>query len=48
MHTNKTLRKLTDRGVMAWRDRSFVLMDRDALCEIAKYDYAEKQPRPFI
>ena len=48
VHTNKTLRKLTDRGVMAWRDRSFVLMDRDALCEIAKYDYAEKQPRPFI
>ncbi len=48
VHTNKTLRKLTDRGVMTWRDRSFVLTDRDALCEIAKYDYAEKQPRPFI
>ena len=48
VHTNKTLRKLMEMGVMAWRDRSFVVLDRDALCEIAKYDYAEKKPRPFI
>ena len=48
VHTNKTLRKLTDRGVMAWRDRSFVLLDREALCEIAKYDYTIMKPRPFI
>lgn len=48
VHTNKTLRKLTDRGVMAWRDRSFVLLDRDALCEIAKYDYRVMKPRPFL
>ena len=48
VHTNKTLRKLTDRGVVAWRARTFVLLDRDALCEIAKYDYAAMKPRPFI
>ncbi len=48
VHTNKTLRKLTDRGVMAWRDRSFVLLDREALCEIAKYDYQTMKPRPFL
>ena len=48
VHTNKTLRKLVERGVVTWRDRSFSLLDRDALCEIAKYDYAEKRPRPFI
>ncbi len=48
VHTNKTLRKLAARGAMAWRDRTFVMMDRNALCEIAKYDYTVLKPRPFI
>jgi len=48
VHTNKTLRKLTDRGVIEWRDRTCQLLDREALCEIAKYDIEVMKPRPFL
>jgi len=48
VHTNKTLRKLMDRGVITWWDRSFLILDREGLCEIAKYEPAVMKPRPFV
>jgi CRP-like cAMP-binding protein len=48
VHTNKTLRKLTTQGLIAWRERSFVLLDRQGMEALAKYDYVEKATRPFI
>ena len=33
---------------MRWKDRTFQLVDRDALMGIAHYDLAHKRPRPFI
>lgn len=48
VHTNKTLRKLTDRGLIGWRDQHFTIPDRDALVSLAKYEYRQTAPRPFI
>jgi len=48
VHTNKTLRKLTERNTIAWHDRSFRLVDREALESIAKYEATSDEPRPFI
>ena len=48
VHTNKTLRKLTDRKLIKWQDRAFTIIDRDGLSELAKYEGTKYAPRPFI
>ena len=48
VHTNKTLRKLTDRNLIEWRERAFRLVDRDTLSELGKYERTENTSRPFI
>jgi len=48
VHTNKTLRKLTDRGLIGWKNQRFVMHDRDELTALAKYEYSRNTPRPFI
>lgn len=48
VHTNKTLRKLTAARVIRWKDRTFELLDRDALTRLAVYEVIDKHPRPFI
>src|SRR5262249_54873443 len=48
VHTNKTLRRLTATKMIRWKDKTFELLDRDKLAEIAIYEFADKKPRPFI
>ncbi len=48
VHTNKTLRKLSDRKLIVWRDRAFTISDREGLIDLAKFEPIEKTPRPFI
>jgi CRP-like cAMP-binding protein len=48
VHTNKTLRKLTDQNLIRWKDSVFEIGDRDALATLANYEYPSRSPRPFI
>jgi CRP-like cAMP-binding protein len=48
VHTNKTLRKLADRKLIAWRDRSCVVLDAAALRGIADWQPEQDIKRPFI
>ena len=48
VHTNKTLKRLAASKTMRWKDRTFEILDRDALAGIAGYDLADKRPRPFV
>lgn len=48
VHTNKTLRKLYDRGVISWRSRTLVVLDEHELARIARYESIGTQLRPLI
>jgi CRP-like cAMP-binding protein len=48
VHTNKTLRKLADRGVIRWLERGCDVLDEEALCQIAGWQPAVLRQRPFI
>jgi CRP-like cAMP-binding protein len=48
VHTNKTLRKLAERGFIRWRDRVCEVLDADALKELAGWHGAPDGKRPLI
>jgi CRP/FNR family transcriptional regulator, anaerobic regulatory protein len=48
VHTNKTLRRLAASKAMRWKNRTFEILDRDALTALAGYQMSDRQPRPFI
>lgn len=48
VHTNKTLRKLADRKLIKWLDRSCEVLDVDGLMELADWDGLREQRRPLI
>lgn len=48
VHTNKTLKKLADRGAIVWRDRSCDVLDEEALKAISGWYGEEEKSRPFI
>jgi len=48
VHANNTLRRLTSQKLVHWKQRVFRLLDPDRLAEIAGYDFADQQPRPFL
>jgi len=48
VHTNKTLRKLADRSLIRWLDRSCEVLDVDGLMEVAGWDEPELRRRPLI
>lgn len=48
VHTNKTLRKLADRKLIRWLDRSCEVLDVDGLMELADWDGLREQRRPLI
>lgn len=48
VHTNKTLRKLADRGVIRWLERGCEVLDTDGLCQIADWEPDHIRNRPFI
>jgi CRP-like cAMP-binding protein len=48
VHTNKTLRKLADRGLIRWLDRSCEVLDIDGLMQAARWDGPIETKRPLI
>ena len=48
VHLSRTLRKLRDDKLMAWREDSMTILDRAALERIAAYERVEGQTRPLI
>jgi len=48
VHTNKTLRKLAERKMIAWRDRGCAVLDVDGLADVAGWDAELPSLRPFI
>ena len=48
VHTNKTVRKLHDRGVIVWRDRVLTVKNEQGLAAIANYEADKSPPRPII
>ena len=48
VHTNKTLRKLSDAGVVRWLDRGSEVLERGKLFDIAGWQPSVEGMRPFI
>lgn len=48
VHTNKTLRKLMERGLILWRDRGCEVIDPVGLQQLAGWTPGEPRLRPFI
>ena len=48
VHTNKTLQRLMASKAARWKNRTFEVLDREALTAIAGYQMNDRQPRPFI
>lgn len=48
VHTNKTLRKLVERGLVRWLDRGCEVIDREGLYNLAGWRPPAESARPFI
>jgi CRP/FNR family transcriptional regulator, anaerobic regulatory protein len=48
VHTNKTLRRLTDRGYLSWQKGMIRFLKPEALAEIAELEEGPARGRPFI
>ena len=48
VHTNKTLRKLADRSLIRWLDRSCEVLDIEGLMDVAGWDGPHERRRPLI
>jgi len=48
VHTNKTLARLRDRGVVSWTRNRFRIHDEERLAALAEWEPAEERPRPFL
>jgi CRP-like cAMP-binding protein len=48
VHTNKTLRRLTERGLIRWRDRGCEVVDFDGLCDVADWEGLGEDRRPLV
>lgn len=48
VHTNKTLRKLSERGLINWLDRGCEVLDSGALADVAGWEVPDPERRPFL
>jgi len=48
VHTNKTLKRLGEKGLIHWLDRGCRVLNVDGLMEVAKWDPPETKARPFL
>jgi CRP-like cAMP-binding protein len=48
VHTNKTLRRLAERGLIRWLDRACEVLDVEGLMKVAEWDGPPERQRPFI
>jgi CRP-like cAMP-binding protein len=48
VHTNRTLRRLSQRQLIQWRDGGCVVVDLDALASVAGWEPTKEINRPFL
>jgi CRP-like cAMP-binding protein len=48
VHTNKTIRKLVDRNLIAWRDGGCAVRDLTGLMGLARWEETEEAVRPLL
>jgi CRP-like cAMP-binding protein len=48
VHTNKTLRKLSERKLIRWHDRACEVLDAEGLGDVAGWDQPTEGQRPLI
>lgn len=48
VHTNKTLKKLAQRGLLRWQERGCEILKGDGLAELAGWEGLGEAKRPFI
>jgi cAMP-binding proteins - catabolite gene activator and regulatory subunit of cAMP-dependent protein kinases len=48
VHTNKTLKKLQERGLVRWLERGCEVLNHEGLQQLAGWDPRLPEPRPFI
>jgi CRP-like cAMP-binding protein len=48
VHTNKTLRKLSERNLIRWHDRACEVLDADGLRDVAGWEEPPEGKRPLI
>jgi CRP/FNR family transcriptional regulator, anaerobic regulatory protein len=48
VHTNKTLRKLSEQGLIRWHDRACEVLDPQGLMEVASWTGLPEEKRPLI
>jgi CRP-like cAMP-binding protein len=48
VHTNRTLRRLSQRQLIQWRDGGCVVVDLDALARVAGWEPTKEINRPFL
>lgn len=48
VHTNKTVRKLTEKKLLRWRDGGCEVLDLEGLMGLARWDGHKEGVRPFI
>jgi CRP/FNR family transcriptional regulator len=48
VHTNKTLRKLYDLGIISWRQRTLIVLKEKELAQIARQEILPPSTRPLI
>jgi CRP-like cAMP-binding protein len=48
VHTNKTLRKLAERGLLRWHDRACEVLDAKGLMDLAGWEALADRRRPLI
>lgn len=48
VHTNKTIRKLNERGLIRWLERGCEVLDLDGLMKLAGWEGFDEGRRPFV
>ena len=48
VHTNKTLRKLVQRGLISWQERGCTVRDLDGLLGVARWEGIKETVRPLV
>ena len=48
VHTNKTIRRLSNMGLLAWKDGVLQILDEPKLRDAARYDTRDDAKRPII
>lgn len=48
VHTNKTMRKLANRGLLRWRDKGCEVLDLEGLQKAARWEIEKEGKRPLV